>query len=249
MMIAHQALVDALSIILLASLIVLVAHIMKGVTGFGSSLIIVPLLSLFVDIKFVVPVMAIMTFFAGLILFLMTKKHIKKDEFFLVLMFVMVGSFIGAQILANYDSILLKRIFAIFVILFSLRMLLTSERKIIRKIKKFWGAIAGFIGGILGGMFDTNGPPIVIYFGHKLDKEKFRATITAIFFVDVIWRNILYVSNGVTSLDTLKFALFLLPALIIGIFLGSKIHLKINEVLFRRIVAVILLITGIVLIF
>ena len=240
---------DVLSIILLSSLIVFVAFILKGLTGFGPSLIAVPLLSLFLDIKFVVPIMAIITFFAGLILFLMTKKHIKKDEFFLVLIFVMIGSFIGTQILVNYDSLLLKKIFGIVVILFSIRMLSIADKKVLKKIKKVWGVIAGFIAGILGGMFDTNGPPLVIYFGYKLKKETFRATLIAIFFVDVVWRNILYVSSGVTSLETLKFALFLLPALIIGIFLGSKIHLKINEVLFKRIVAVILLITGIVLIF
>lgn len=238
-----------IEIIIIASLIVFIAHIIKGLTGFASSLIIVPLLSLFLDIKFVVPAMAVITLFSGLILFLMTKKHIQKDEFFLVLIFIIIGSFIGAQILANYSSVLLKKIFGIIIILFSLKMLLIADKKIIKKIKKYWGAIAGFIGGILGGMFDTNGPPIVIYLGHKLKKQTFRATITAIFFIDVIWRNILYIWNGVATLESFKFALLLLPALIIGIFAGSKIHIKINEVLFKKAVAIILLITGILLIF
>lgn len=179
----------------------------------------------------------------------MTKKHIEKEDFFLVLIFVIIGSFIGARILLSFDSILLKKILGILIILFSLRMLLVAEKKTIKKIKKFWGAVAGLIGGISGGMFDVNGPPIVIYFGHKLKKENFRATITAIFFIDAIWRNILYITNGITTLDSFKFALFILPALIIGILFGSKIHIKVNEILFKRIIAVILLIAGILLIF
>jgi len=236
-------------IIIIASLIVVIGKTVKGLTGFASSPIIVPLLTLFLDIKFVVPAIATVTFFSGLMMFIMTRKNINKDEFIFVLIFVIIGSFIGAQILANFDSIFLKKIFGIVIILFALRMLLIAYKKVIKKIKRFWGAIAGFIGGISGGIFDINGPPIVIYMGHKLKKESFRATITAIFFVDVIWRNILYVLNGVASFESFKFALFLLPALIIGILIGSKIHIKINEVLFRRVVAVVLFITGILLVF
>jgi uncharacterized membrane protein YfcA len=235
-------------IIIIASLIVLIGKTVKGLTGFASSPIIVPLLTLFLDIKFVVPVVAVMTFFSGLIMFIMTRKNIKKDEFIFVLIFVIIGSFIGAQILANFDSILLKKIFGVVIILFSLRMFFIVDIKTVKKIKKFWGAVAGFIGGVFGGIFDVNGPPIVIYMGHKLKKESFRATITAIFFVDVIWRNILYMLNGVASFESFKFALFLLPALVVGVLLGSKIHVKINEVLFRRIVAIVLFVTGILLV-
>jgi hypothetical protein len=238
-----------IELILLASLIIFIAYMVKGVTGFASSLIAVPLLSLFLDIKFVVPVIATMTFFSGIMLFVMTRQHINKQEFFILIPFVLVGSFLGVQILANFDSIILKKIFAIFVIIFSIRMLLVAHKPSIKKLKKYWAVIAGVIAGILGGMFDTNGPPLVIYLSHKLKKAAFRATLTVIFFVDIIFRNILYVSSGITTLDTFKFSLFILPALIIGILAGSKIHINIDEILFKRIVAIILLITGILPIF
>lgn len=239
---------EPIQIILLASLIVLVGHFVKGLTGFASSFIIVPLLSLFLDIKFVVPIMALFTFTAGLLLFLATRKQIERKDLLLVLIFMIIGSFIGVKILANYNSTLLKRLFGILVILFSLEMIYDLKNKIVKKVKRFWGAIAGFIAGILGGMFDTNGPPIAIYFGHQLKKETFRATITAIFFLDSIFRNALYINAGITTLEVLKFALFLLPALIIGLILGSKIHLKVDEILFRKIVAFIILIAGILLV-
>jgi len=236
-----------IQIILLASLIVLIAHMVKGLTGFGSSLIIVPLLSLFLDIKFVVPVMAVLTLFASILLFLKTKKHINK-EFLLVLIFVIIGSFIGVKILASYNSLILKKLFGIIVILFAIHMLITSNKTAKKAIKKFWGAIAGIIAGILGGMFDTNGPPLVIYFSRKLKKQAFRATLTVIFFIDVIWRNLLYLNNNILTLESFKFSLYLLPALIIGLILGSKIHLEINEILFKKAVAGILLVTGILLV-
>lgn len=236
-------------IVIIASLIVIMGKTIKGLTGFASSPIIVPLLTLFLDLKFVVPVVATITFFSGLIMFILTRKHIKKDEFLLVLIFVIIGSFIGSQILAYFDSNILKKILGVTIILYALKMLLSQNISLNKNLKKFWGALAGFIGGIFGGLFDVNGPPIVIYMSHKLSKKPFRATITAIFFVDVIWRNILYTLNGVATLESLKFALYLLPALTIGILLGSKLQVNINEALFKRIVAIILLITGILLIF
>lgn len=170
-----------------------------------------------------------------------TKKQIDK-EFIFVLVFVMVGTFIGTQFLVTYGLNFLKTTLGIVIILFSIQIFFN---KTFQKIKKWWGAIAGFIAGILGGMFTTNGPPLVIYFGNKLKKQSFRATLNIIFFIDAIWLNLLYVVKGVTTFEIFKLALMLLPALIIGVFFGSKAYFKINEILFKRIVAVILFIVGI----
>ncbi|MBN2542703.1 sulfite exporter TauE/SafE family protein [bacterium] len=234
--------------IILASIIIFIAYTVKGLTGFAASLISVPLLSLFLDIKFVVPVVALTTFVAGIILFWKVRKEIQWDEMIIVLIFVVIGSFIGIKLLARFDSIFIKRVFGVFVALFSLKLLIGSPQQSTSSISKVWGAFAGLIGGILGGMFDTNGPPLVIYFSRKLEKVKFRATLVAIFFIDVIWRNILYAANGITTLNEVKFTLFLLPALIMGTFLGFKLNLRVNQKIFNKIVGGILLVTGILLV-
>ena len=61
--------------------------------------------------------------------------------------------------------------------------------------------------------------------------------------------NSLYIYKGVISFKMFKLSLFLLPALLIGIYLGSKVHHKIDEVLFKKIVAVILFVVGITFLF
>jgi hypothetical protein len=236
---------DFVQIIIISSLIVFMAFFIRGMTGFANSLILVPLMALFLDIKIVVPIAAMLSLASGSLLFHSTKKQINK-EFIFVLIFVMLGTLIGTHFLVTFGSSFLKSILGMMVILFSIQIFFN---KTFKKINKWFGAIAGIIAGILGGMFTTNGPPLVIYFGNKLQKESFRATLNVIFFVDAIWLNSLYVARGVITFEEFKLAIILLPALIIGIFLGSKIHFKINEVLFKRVVAVILCIVGITFLF
>lgn len=50
------------------------------------------------------------------------------------------------------------------------------------------------------------------------------------------------------NIEILKFSLYVIPFLIIGLFLGTKVHIKINNFLFRKIISVILIIIGILLI-
>ncbi|MBD3163987.1 TSUP family transporter [Candidatus Woesearchaeota archaeon] len=100
-----------------------------GATGFASSLIIVSLLSFFIDIKKTVPIMAILTVAGGLILFLITKKHIQIKEFILLAAFTFIGSFIGVKILSSFDSRILKQTYSIFIMLFSIKMLLQKKLK------------------------------------------------------------------------------------------------------------------------
>jgi len=239
----------SIELILLASLIILGAFIIKGLTGFASSLLSIPFLILFIDLKFIVPVMTVVSIFSGLTLFLMTKKHIVKKEFWIIFIFILLGTLVGVKLLVNYSTIFLERILGILIIVFSLNMLINTQKLLKIKIKESWAVFVGFLSGILGGMFDTAGPPIVIYFGHKLDKMAFRATLVVILFLEAVWRTILYSFNGYITFETFKFTFYLLPAVFIGLFLGSKIHIKVNEVLFKRIISIILIIAGLFLIF
>lgn len=228
-------------IIIIASLIVFIAFFVRGITGFANSLILVPLLSLFLDIKMVVPVAAILSIASGIYLFRITREKIEK-EFVFVLFFLMIGTLIGTHFLVSYGSGHLEKVLGIVVILFSVQTFFGGTFK---GIKKWWGAVAGLAGGVLGGMFTANGPPLVIYFGNKLKKQSFRATLNVIFLIDAVWLNALYVFTGVTTQDTFMFALPLLPALVVALYLGSKMHVRVKEILFKRIVAAILFVVGV----
>jgi uncharacterized membrane protein YfcA len=237
-----------LEIILLAGLIVLLGHFIKGLSGFASALFAIPLLAIFLDIRFVVPVFLLFDFISGLVLTIQTRKSIDRGNALLLLSGLLVGTAIGTYLLVSFGNEILKRIFGGLVILFALRILILENEEGKRHINRIWGPISGLLGGCTGGMFGLNGPPMVLYLAHQLkDKQVFRATLYGVFFVDACYRLILYSFNRLITLEVIKFALYLTPFLLIGLIVGSKLHTKIKESLFRKVIAVILIGTGVLL--
>jgi uncharacterized membrane protein YfcA len=237
-----------LEITLLAGLIVMLGHFIKGLSGFASALFAIPLLAIFLDIRFVVPVFLFFDFISGLVLTIQTRKSIDKVSALLLLSGLVVGTAIGTYFLVSFGNEILKRIFGVLVILFALRILVLENEETKKHINRIWGPVCGLLGGCTGGMFGLNGPPMVLYLAHQLkDKRVFRATLYGVFFVDSCYRLILYSFNRLITLEIIKFAIYLMPFLLIGLFLGSKLHTKIKESLFRKVVTVILIGAGLLL--
>jgi len=229
---------------------VTIAFLIRGLTGFGSGLLMVPLLLLFLDIKLVVPTAVSLAVLCGILLIstFQTRKWIRKDVLLMMIAGVIMGTVLGTYVLASYKSSLLKKLFGIFISGYALKMLLWDKGKG-GEVKSYVGLIAGFLGGCLGGMFGTGGPPVIIYLNRKIrDKRAFRATLILYFLVGNTWQFVTYCYARLINEKVLKFILYLLPAFIIGNLVGSILHIKINQVLFNRIVALVLLVTGVFLI-
>ena len=200
--------------------------------------------------KLVVPTAVALSVPAGILLIstFQTRKWIRKDALFVLIAGAVIGVTLGTYVLASFGSDLLKRLFGIFLIIYALKSLF--ERKNGKKeINNYVGLIAGFVGGCLGGMFGSGGPPIIMFLNRKIeDKRAFRATLTLYFLVANSWQFITFSCARLIDMDVLKFALYLLPAFIAGNLIGSILHVKINQVLFHRVVALVLLAAGIFLI-
>ena len=236
-------------IILLAGFIVLVGHFIKGLSGFASALFAIPLLAFFLDLKFIVPVFLLFDIVSGLILTIQTRRFIDRGSLLLILSGLAVGTAAGTYFLVTFGGESLKRVFGVVVILFALKILIWDREGAKRQISKAWAPVSGIAGGCTGAMFGLNGPPMVLYLTHRpVEKQVFRATLYGLFFVDACYRLVLFSFNKLITLEVIKFALYVTPFLIAGLLLGSKLHARIREDLFKRIIATILIITGLFLI-
>jgi uncharacterized membrane protein YfcA len=232
-------------IILLAGFIVLIGHFIKGFSGFASALFAIPLLALFLDIRFVVPVFLLFDLIGGAIMTIQNRRLIQWRTTLLLLVSLAIGTAIGTYFLVSFGNEALRRVFGLVVILFAAKILIWDNEDVRKEVGSIWAPVSGFIGGCTGGMFGLNGPPLVLYLTHRVkDKQIFRATLYGIFFVDACYRLILYSANKLITIEVVKFALCLTPFLLIGLLLGSKLHAKINESLFKKIIASILMVTG-----
>ena len=109
----------------------------------------------------------------------------------------------------------------------------------------FWGTMAGFTSFSV----HAGGPPLHIYLlSQQMEKTTFQAT-TVLFFFGINWLKVgPYAWLGQFDLSNLATSLVLMPLAPIGIALGARLHHRINEILFFRVVYTCLIAVGIKLI-
>ncbi|MFW6135374.1 MAG: sulfite exporter TauE/SafE family protein [Chloroflexota bacterium] len=240
-----------LAVTILAGAIVFAGHLVKGVTGFGSALFAVPLLLLILDVKFVSPVFLLFDVTSGAILVTRTWRSVERRLLLLIWGGMLVGTGLGTWVLLSFSHEVLKRVLGVLVGGWALATLLRKEphaRSLGRSVRSYLAPVSGFLGGALGAMFSVNGPPIIIYLSHVLDeKQAFRATLYAVFFADACYKMVLFTANRLLNQRVFCFALTMAPFLVAGILIGSWLQRLLDEELFRRIVAAILVVTGVVL--
>lgn len=229
-------------------LIIFAASFTQGFSGFGFALVSIPLMSLVIDIKYAIPLGALCGLVVNIVLAFQLKKHIKYFELKNIIWGSVIGIPIGVFVLSAADQNLLKMILGIFVLVFVL-ITVTGFIKP-RDFNNNWGYLAGLFSGLFGGAFNTNGPPVLIYFYLKgWDKLKFKGQITGFF---IITSSVIVVSHfaaGLTTSEIFYDFLYLLPVILLGIFLGTKLFSKISSEIFNRIVMLFLFMVAIYLIF
>jgi uncharacterized membrane protein YfcA len=88
---------------LMAGVIIFAGHLVKGVSGFGSALLAVPLLLLILDVRFVTPVFLLFDFTSGALLVGSNWRSIDRRLLLLLLSGMLVGTGIGTWLLLSFS--------------------------------------------------------------------------------------------------------------------------------------------------
>jgi uncharacterized membrane protein YfcA len=109
--------------------------------------------------------------------------------------------------------------------------------------------IAGMLGGAVGTTFGTMASVFfAIYFDIiRMTKDNFRATMSAILVALSVVRGLGYWAVGEYSRDVLITVAIALPMMLLGIFIGNRIHTGLSDLAFRRLVAAALIVSGVAL--
>ena len=230
-----------------AALIALLAMLVRGVTGFGAALVMSPLLLLFFDVHTAVVASAAVQIVTGFGIAWHARRAIDRAYLKVLLPAGVIGIIVGTLLLVTVDSDLLKRFLGIVTVLFALRSMwsLAALRGAPGQWPRWTGYIAGSLSGLLGSMFGTTGPPVVIYLENQaLAKAATRATLLTYFLAVDSTRMAGYVFSNLVTQPVVMLGLVMLPTAILGGFLGTRLHLHISERAFRWGVAGLLFVTG-----
>ncbi len=223
----------------------LLAETIYVLFGFGSGLVAIGTLALiFPELKDAVVLILLVNLIPEAWVIYSTWRKIAWKGVLLICVGIAVGVPTGTWILQAMDAVILLTGLGIFLVLTGAGFLATPAGQ--RVAWPNWAVpIIGTVSGLLGGMFGTGGPPLIIYYQlGGVDKATFRGNLMAIFFIVTVVRLVSYGVSGLLTPPRLVSAVIVLPAIFVGIWIGNSIELKIPERSFQRLVAVALVVMG-----
>lgn len=139
------------------------------------------------------------------------------------------------------DDVVKQVIGAMVLILLVLQQVKIIKRK--QQVAHIWGYIAGFFSGVLNGLANIGGPPLVLWMlAHNWDNEKMRVTPIAFSILLVPFQLILMmVMFGSQLWSPLLKALLLTPVVFLGSWIGLRLGDKISTAHLRNYIKVLLL--------
>jgi len=224
--------------------VVVSAYFIRGLTGFGSGLIAVPLLAFSYPLQTVVPLVLALDFLASFLLGSASTKQADWSEIRRLLPFGAIGAAFGVFALIRFPSVVVLMAMGLFVMYFGMHNVLGIQPQ--GHVSALWALPAGLIGSTAGALFGTSGPPYIIYLTHRLqDKAAIRATFSWLFVIDGGLRLALFALTGLLLAPETQLAIAtaLLP-MIAGLYLGNKVHLNISKETMLKVVGALLVGSG-----
>jgi uncharacterized membrane protein YfcA len=226
-----------------SAIVLFVAYVVRGIAGFGSGLISVPLLALF----FPLPVIVLLDYVGSASQGLRNWKLIAWREQLPLVPFTLIGVGLGLSLLQSLNSATLAQALALFIIVYAVYQLLPLPLPELRGSRLF-AVPGGALGGLIGTVFGAGGPFYIIYLGLRgLDKSALRATFAANFLIDGGIRLGGYTAFGFFDRAALIYIAAALPIVVIALFLGGRVHSSLSPVVFTRLISVLLLVSGVAL--
>ena len=213
--------------------VVLLAGLVRGFAGFGFSALTVAGMSLFISPAQVVPVAFVLEVFASLSLLRSVWGSIHWGWLRPLLIGNAFAIPIGVWMLAVIPDGPLRAIVSI-VILAAALLLLSG-------VKAPWSDTpalrlgTGFVSGIFNGLAAIGGMAVaVMLFTTSISGAAARATLIALFFATDLYSLAWAGGNGLLDANLVRWVGWLLVPMLIGIALGSRHFLRVDEAAFRR---------------
>lgn len=229
------------------SVVLVASYALRGSTGFGGFAA-MPLLALVIPMKVLVPVWTLLTISSSATLFGKDRRYVSMAIVLRILPSCALGIALGLYLFKVLDASLLARGLGVLVTGYGLHALWqTRGAGSKRKPPRGVATVASFLAGAVGTIFGTLAS---LFFAVYLDaicitKEQFRGTLAALMMTLAVIRGLGYLAVGEFGRDSLLLFAAALPFMLAGIFIGDRIHTGMSETMFRRVVCVILILSGI----
>ncbi|MDO5294561.1 MAG: sulfite exporter TauE/SafE family protein [bacterium] len=223
------------------------AFFIKGLCGFANTLVFTSILSFGITNINISPVELILGYPTNMIVAWKERKSIKWSVCIPLSILVIAGCIPGILFLKNTDTHIIKILFGFIIILIGCEMLQREFKEKKQKQSKLLLLSIGILSGVLCGLYGI-GALLGAYLGRVTEESgAFKANICIVFLVENTVRIVLYSIYGIITVSALKSAALLAPCMLLGLFLGIKSSKRLDEKLVKKLVVVMLIISGVAL--
>lgn len=219
-------------------------------SGFGFSLVAVPLLAL------VLPIKAAVAFQMPYALILVAwqawkyRAHVSLRELWPITCGALAAMPLGAWMLFAASEAVLKRALAAFIVLSIVGLALPAGRRLGRLFagRVWWGALWGALSGWFQGAYSTGGPPAVIFIMAS-DPEPRRAMGFLGGFFTLLYAIMfaIHISTGLFTLQVLRDCAVYAPVVALGALAGTLLFRRASSTTYRWAVQGLLLLAALLL--
>jgi hypothetical protein len=223
-----------------------IAGAIASVAGFGIGSVLTPVLATEVGVRLAIAAVSLPHLAGTLARFMLVRAHIDRDVLLGFGAASAIGGLTGAALQAVVQSAVLAIVFAALLIFAGFGSLTGFAQRM-----RFRGRVAALAGGALSGLLgglvgNQGGIRAAALLGFDVERQAFVATATAVALIVDGARIPVYLSTQGAELASLWPLIVLLAiGAVVGTFLGGWILRRMPELLFRRVIGVLLLALGV----
>jgi uncharacterized membrane protein YfcA len=221
-----------------------IAEIVGTVSGFGSSILFVPMASVFFDFKTVLGITAVFHVFSNLSKIFLFRKGIDKKIVLKLGIPAVIFVTIGALLTAVVPVEQLELGMNIILVILAIYLIINFNKKLEMSDRNLYigGLLSGFLAGLVGTGGAIRGITLAAF---NLSKDVFIATSALIDLGVDFSRAVVYVSQGYFLKEFLILIPFLMLIGFTGSYIGKVILRYTSDLVFRYIVLIVIIGTSI----
>ena len=225
--------------------ILFLAAFVQSISGFGSALVTMAFLPRLIGIRFASPLFAFCAIPLEIILLIRFRQELSLHEIWKVVLASIAGVPFGILLLKLVSEQIVLAALGVALIGYSMYALMGKRLPRSDHFSLPW--VAGFLGGMLGGAYNTAGPPVILYADTQdWMPERFKSNLQGYFIINSIQVLIGHYLVGNYQPEVLRWLPYAIPGIMAGLVVGALLDRRIPPALFRQIVLVMLIVMGVV---